>query len=125
MALGISRTGRVVTAAAVVMSISFAALIAAEVSFMRMFGLGLTLAILTDATLVRMVLMPAFMRIMGEWNWWSPRWLTRLHDRFGIDDGHGAREEAPASQPPQRTGATTVARSVHLTREPFGPGCRV
>jgi RND superfamily putative drug exporter len=121
VALGISRTGRVVTAAAVVMSISFAALIAAEVSFMRMFGLGLTLAILTDATLVRMVLVPAFMRMMGEWNWWSPRWLTRLHDRFGLDEGNGA----PASQPPQRTGATTVARSVHPTREPFGPGCRV
>ncbi|TQR82673.1 MMPL family transporter [Mycobacterium hodleri] len=125
VALGISRTGRVVTAAAVVMSISFAALIAAEVSFMRMFGLGLTLAILTDATLVRMVLVPAFMRMMGEWNWWSPWWLTRLHDRFGLDDGHDARHEAPASRPPQRTGATTVARSVHPSREPFGPGCRV
>jgi RND superfamily putative drug exporter len=121
VALGIAHTGRVVTAAAVVMSISFAALIAAEVSFMRMFGLGLTVAILTDATLVRMVLVPAFMRMMGEWNWWSPRWLTRLHDRFGLDEGNGA----PASQPPRRTGATTVARSVHPTREPIGPGCRV
>ena len=125
MALGISRTGRVVTAAAVVMSISFAALIAAEVSFMRMFGLGLTLAILTDATLVRMVLVPAFMRMMGEWNWWSPRWLTRLHDRFGLDDGHGARAEAPTPHHQHHIGATTVASSVHLTREPFGPGCRV
>ncbi|MDT5260745.1 MAG: putative drug exporter of the superfamily, partial [Mycobacterium sp.] len=56
VALGLARTGRVVTAAAVVMSISFAALIAAQVSFMRMFGLGLTLAVLADATLVRMVL---------------------------------------------------------------------
>src|SRR6476659_7521998 len=64
VALGIARTGRVVTAAAVVMSISFAALIAAQVSFMRMFGLGLTLAILVDATLVRMVLLPAFMHVM-------------------------------------------------------------
>ena len=121
VALGISRTGRVVTAAAVVMSISFAALIAAEVSFMRMFGLGLTLAVLTDATLVRMVLMPAFMRVMGEWNWWAPRWLTRLHERFGLDEGDGAA----ASQPHQRIGATTVASSGHHTREPFGPGCRI
>ena len=84
---GIARTGRVVTAAALVMSISFAALIAAQVSFMQMFGLGLTLAILADATLVRMVLLPAFMHVMGERNWWSPRWLTKLHDRIGIDDG--------------------------------------
>ena len=53
VALGLARTGRVITAAALLMSISFAALIAAEVSFMRMFGLGLTLAVLVDATLVR------------------------------------------------------------------------
>jgi putative drug exporter of the RND superfamily len=87
VALGIARTGRVVTAAAVVMSISFAALIAAQVSFMRMFGLGLTLAILVDATMVRMVLLPAFMHAMGEWNWWAPKWMTKLHNRIGIEDG--------------------------------------
>ena len=68
------------------MSISFAALIAARVSFMRMSGFGLTLAILADAMLVRMVLLPAFMHVRGERNWWSPRWLTRLHGRVGIDD---------------------------------------
>jgi len=87
VALGIARTGRVVTAAAVVMCISFAALIAAQVSFMRMFGLGLTLAILVDATLVRMVLLPAFMHAMGKWNWWAPKWMSRIHERFGIEDG--------------------------------------
>jgi len=92
VALGIARSGRVVTAAAVVMSISFAALIAAQVSFMRMFGLGLTLAILVDATLVRMVLLPAFMHVMGEWNRWAPKWMTKLHDRFGIEDGLVAKQ---------------------------------
>ncbi|MGE0215872.1 MMPL family transporter [Mycolicibacterium sp.] len=86
VALGLARTGRVVTAAALVMSISFAALIAAQVSFMRMFGLGLTLAVLVDATLVRMVLLPAFMHVLGRWNWWAPRPLTRLHARFGISE---------------------------------------
>src|SRR4029077_13253777 len=60
VALGLARTGRVGTAAALVMSISFAAFIAAHVSFMRMFGVGLTLAILVDATLVRILLVPAF-----------------------------------------------------------------
>ncbi len=59
IALGLARTGRVITAAALVMSISFAALIAAQVSFMRMFGVGLTLAVLVDATLIRMMLVPA------------------------------------------------------------------
>ncbi|KAA0095348.1 MMPL family transporter [Mycolicibacterium sp. P1-18] len=96
VALGLARTGRVITAAALVMSISFAALIAAEVSFMRMFGVGLTLAVLVDATLVRMVLVPAFMHVMGGWNWWAPRPLVWLHQRIGISEsgsahGHEAR----------------------------------
>ncbi|MEB3981289.1 MMPL family transporter [Mycobacterium sp. 663a-19] len=87
VALGVARTGRVITAAALVMSMSFAALIAAHVSFMRMFGLGLTLAVAADATLVRMVLVPAFMHVMGRWNWWAPKPLARLHERFGIGEG--------------------------------------
>jgi uncharacterized membrane protein YdfJ with MMPL/SSD domain len=90
VALGLARTGRVVTAAALVMSISFAALIAAQVSFMRMFGVGLTLAVLADATLVRMVLVPAFMHLLGRWSWWAPRPLMWLHERFGISESHSA-----------------------------------
>ncbi|MGV0745402.1 MMPL family transporter [Mycolicibacterium sp. XJ870] len=86
VALGLARTGRVVTAAALVMSISFAALIAAQVAFMRMFGLGLTLAILVDATLVRMLLVPAFMHLLGRWNWWAPAPLARLHRRIGFSE---------------------------------------
>lgn len=84
VALGLARTGRVITAAALIMSISFAALIAAQVSFMRMFGVGLTLAVLADATLVRMLLVPAFMHIMGRFNWWAPKRLTRVRKRFEI-----------------------------------------
>ena len=84
VALGLARTGRVITAAALIMSISFAALIAAQVSFMRMFGVGLTLAVLSDATLVRMVLVPAFMHVMGRANWWAPSWVSRLRKRSGI-----------------------------------------
>ncbi len=87
VALGVARTGRVITAAALVMSLSFAALIAAHVSFMRMFGLGLTLAVAADATLVRMVLVPAFMHVMGRWNWWAPKPLVWLHGRLGISEG--------------------------------------
>lgn len=92
VALGVARTGRVITAAALVMSMSFAALIAAHVSFMRMFGLGLTLAVIADATLVRMILVPAFMHVMGRWNWWAPRPLVWLHEKFGISEG-GAPEQ--------------------------------
>ncbi|MCV7056098.1 MMPL family transporter [Mycolicibacterium gilvum] len=102
VALGIAHTGRVITAAALIMSISFAALIAANVSFMRMFGLGLTLAVLVDATLVRMVLVPAFMHLMGGVNWWAPRFLTRIHRRLGFSDDPPTHQRAhPTEQTEQ------------------------
>ena len=87
IALGVAHTGRVITAAALIMAISFAALMAAQVSFMRLFGFGLTVAVLVDATLVRMLLVPAFMHMLGKANWWAPEWLARLHDRFGLSEG--------------------------------------
>jgi RND superfamily putative drug exporter len=91
----------VVTAAALVMSISFAALIAAHVSFMRMFGVGLTLAVVVDATVVRMVLVPAFMHVLGHWNWWAPTWLARLHERFGISEGPQIDEVSQTATVPE------------------------
>jgi uncharacterized membrane protein YdfJ with MMPL/SSD domain len=87
VARGLAGTGRVITAAALVMSISFAALFGAHVQFMRMLGLGLTLAVLVDATLVRMVLLPASMHMLGRWNWWAPKPLVWLHDRIGLREG--------------------------------------
>ncbi|AFM18708.1 putative RND superfamily drug exporter [Mycolicibacterium chubuense NBB4] len=99
VALGLARTGRVVTAAALLMSISFAALIAAKVAFMRMFGVGLTLAIIADATLVRMLLVPAFMHLLGRWNWWAPRPLAWLHARIGISEA--PEDTSPVSPPAQ------------------------
>ena len=107
VALGLARTGRVITAAALLMSISFAALISAQVSFMRIFGLGLTLAVLVDATLLRMLLVPAFMHVFGRLNWWAPRPLARLHDqltmsrfnRFARASNHG-QADAPNQQLP-------------------------
>lgn len=93
VAAGVARTSRVITAAALVMSIAFAALSASQVSFMRMFGVGLTLAVLVDATLVRMILVPAVMHILGLANWWAPKPLARLHERFGISEA-GAHSPA-------------------------------
>ena len=89
VAAGLGRTGRLVTAAALLMAIVFAALATGKVSFMQMFGTGLTLAVLMDATLVRAVLVPAFMRLAGRANWWAPRPLARWHARYGL-------AEAPA-----------------------------
>jgi uncharacterized membrane protein YdfJ with MMPL/SSD domain len=108
VARGLARTGRVVTAAALVMSISFAALIAAQVSFMRMFGVGLTLAVLVDATLVRMLLVPAFMHVLGRWNWWAPRPLARLHDKFGISES--GDDLIPPSEKIQRDAVSAAER---------------
>ncbi|WNF00870.1 MMPL family transporter [Streptomyces luomodiensis] len=98
VARGLARTGPVVTAAAAIMTISFAALIAAQVSNMRMLGFGLMVVVLVDATLVRMLLVPAFMKMLGRANWWAPRRLRAWHDRWAIsDDGAVApvRTEVP------------------------------
>jgi RND superfamily putative drug exporter len=101
VALGLGRTGRIVTAAAVLMSIVFAAIADAHISFMMLFGTGLTLAVLMDATIVRGILVPAFMRLAGRWNWWAPRPLARLHDRFGLSE-EGSHQ--PAADVPEPAG---------------------
>ncbi len=109
VALGLARTGRVVTAAALLMAISFAALIAAQVAFMRMFGVGLTLAVLADATLVRMLLVPAFMHVLGRWNWWAPKPLARLHERIGLSEA--GDEVPPTAQKRERVAASVADTS--------------
>ncbi|MCU1658506.1 MAG: rane protein, partial [Pseudonocardiales bacterium] len=98
VALGLGRTGRIVTAAALLMAIVFAAIANARVSFMMLFGTGLTLAVLMDATIVRGVLVPAFMRLAGRWNWWAPKPLARLHQRFGLAESP-ADLAAPSRDP--------------------------
>ncbi|NEW27223.1 MMPL family transporter [Nocardia cyriacigeorgica] len=84
VAVGIARSGRVITAAAALMAVVFAAVISSDLSLLRAFGLGLTLAVLVDATLVRLVLVPAFMRVAGTWNWWAPRRLRPALDTFAL-----------------------------------------
>jgi RND superfamily putative drug exporter len=93
VALGLGRTGRIVTAAALLMAIVFAAMAGSKVSFMMLFGTGLTLAVLMDATVVRGTLVPAFMKLAGRWNWWAPAPLARLHARFGLSEAPSAPAE--------------------------------
>jgi RND superfamily putative drug exporter len=111
VALGVARTGRVVTAAALLMSIAFAALMAAQVSFIRMFGVGLTVAVLVDATLVRMLLVPAFMRVLGKVIWWAPKPLARLYDRLGISEAYGPVDVRPATEADDRVVRAIPARA--------------
>jgi RND superfamily putative drug exporter len=94
VAIGLEHTGRIVTAAALVLSIVFIAFATSGVTMIKMFGLGLTIAIVMDATLIRGALVPAFMRLAGEANWWAPRWLRRVHDRIGISESAGPRPES-------------------------------
>jgi putative drug exporter of the RND superfamily len=96
VARGLARTGRGVTAAALLMAVTFASLMVAEVSVMRIFGVGLPLAVVVDATLVRMLLLPASLRLLGRVNWWVPPPLARLHQRFGFS------ESADQPEPSQR-----------------------
>lgn len=86
VAMGLEKTGRIVTAAAALLAVVFIAFATSGITFIKMFGIGLALAVIMDATLIRGVLVPAFMRLAGEANWWAPAPLRRLHDRFGISD---------------------------------------
>jgi RND superfamily putative drug exporter len=83
---GLQNTGRVITSAALLMVIVFACFAAARIGNIEQIGLGLTVAVLIDATIVRCLLVPATMTLLGRWNWWAPRWLTRLHERIGLSE---------------------------------------
>jgi RND superfamily putative drug exporter len=84
VAAGLASTGRLITAAALVLAITFAAFATSGMSFMKLMGVGLALAIVMDATVVRALLVPAIMRLAGEANWWAPAPLRRLQARWGI-----------------------------------------
>lgn len=83
-AVGLQRSGPLITAAGVILAASFAAYATSGVTWLQMLGIGLAVAILVDATLIRAVLLPAFMRLAGAANWWAPGPLRRLHDRIGL-----------------------------------------
>lgn len=83
---GIKKTGAVFTSAALLLAIVFAGLIASKVSIIQMAGLGIVLAILMDATLIRSALVPALMSMMGKANWWAPGFLRRFHEKFHLSE---------------------------------------
>ena len=102
VALGLERTGRIVTAAALLLSVTFFAFATSGVSFIVMFGLGLGIAVLMDAFVIRGTLVPALMKLAGEANWWAPGPLRRLHARIGIREasrpGAGPRRRPSPSR---------------------------
>jgi RND superfamily putative drug exporter len=86
VATGLERTGRIVTAAALLFSIAIGAFVTSQMIFIKELGLGTALAVLIDATIVRALLVPSLMRLLGHWNWWAPRPLRRLHARIGLSE---------------------------------------
>jgi RND superfamily putative drug exporter len=90
VAVGLARTGAVVTAAAVLLAVAIGAFVTSEVLFIKQIGVGVALGVLMDALVVRALLVPSLMALLGPWNWWSPRPLRLLHDRIGL------REESAA-----------------------------
>jgi putative drug exporter of the RND superfamily len=93
VALGLERVGRIVTAAAILISLVFLGFLASDITFMKAFGIGLPLAVIVDATLVRGFVLPAAMKVLGDANWYAPEFLRRLHDRWGLDEGGSARSK--------------------------------
>jgi RND superfamily putative drug exporter len=99
VAAGLERTGRIVTAAALLISVIFLAFATSQITFIKLFGVGLALAVLMDAFVIRATLVPAFMRLAGSANWWAPRPLRRLHERIGMHEG----ERSPDGGEPGET----------------------
>ncbi|HEV3376617.1 MAG TPA: MMPL family transporter [Thermoleophilaceae bacterium] len=87
VAVGLERTGRIVTAAALLFSVAVGAFATSELIFIKELGIGTALAVLIDATIIRALLVPSLMKLLGDWNWWAPRPLARLHARFGLREG--------------------------------------
>ncbi len=84
VAVGLERTGRIVTAAAILLAVVFIAFATSKVSIIKLIGLGQALAVIVDAFLIRATLVPAFMRLAGRANWWAPRRLRRVYLRYGV-----------------------------------------
>jgi uncharacterized membrane protein YdfJ with MMPL/SSD domain len=87
VAIGLERTGRIVTAAAVLFAVAMLAFATSKIIFIKENGVGTALAVLIDASIIRALLVPALMELLGKWNWWAPAPLRRLHERIGISEG--------------------------------------
>ena len=99
VAAGLQRTGGIITAAALLIVVVFAGFAMGQVLGIKMLGFGLALAVVVDATIVRTVLVPATMKLLGDWNWWAPAPLRRLHDRFGLREAPSAPVARPRPEP--------------------------
>jgi RND superfamily putative drug exporter len=101
--VGLQRSGRIITSAALILVVVFVGLLAGQLLLVKELGTALIVAVVIDVTLVRLLLVPATMTLLGEWNWWAPAPLRRLHARLGL------REDADVAEPPAPAPATAPA----------------
>jgi len=94
VAIGLERTGRIVTAAALLFAVAMFAFATSKIIFIKEFGVGTALAVLIDASIIRALLVPSLMELLGKWNWWAPKPLRRLHERFGVSETELPEPEA-------------------------------
>jgi len=94
VAIGLERTGRIVTAAALLFAVAVGAFATSKIVFIKENGIGIALAVLIDAFIIRALLVPSLMELLGRWNWWAPRPLRRLHDRWRFGE-EATAETAP------------------------------
>jgi uncharacterized membrane protein YdfJ with MMPL/SSD domain len=89
VSIGLERTGRIVTAAALLFAVAVGAFVTSEIAFIKQIGVGIALIVLIDATIIRALLVPSLMQMLGSWNWWAPRPLRRLHAKLGVSEPPG------------------------------------
>ena len=94
VAIGLERTGRIVTAAALMFAVAIGAFATSQIIFIKQNGVGTALAVLIDASIIRALLVPSLMELLGKWNWWAPAPLRRLHERWGISETAEASSSA-------------------------------
>jgi len=123
VARGLARTGRIITSAALILVVVAGSFAFTNLVLVKAVGLGLALAIVIDATLIRSLLVPATMRVLGHWNWWAPRWLDRAILRVedvlgsieppGSHRHHGDQNQDPGAGPaPEGQGQDPAVRLV-------------
>ncbi|MGW1177323.1 MMPL family transporter [Kitasatospora sp. NPDC002543] len=111
VALGLEKTGRVMSAGALLIGTVFVTFASSGLTLLKLLGVGLALAVVVDATLVRGLLVPAFMRLAGRANWWAPGPLRRLHDRFGLSEHSEEIPEEYRDRPDPIAGRAPAERS--------------
>ena len=118
IASGLQRTGGVITSAALLLIIVIGLFSLSSITFIKLLGVGMIVALILDATLVRMLLVPAVMRLVGDANWWAPGPLRRFYARHGIHEDDGPAPGAVQAPAPEPVGTSDTAQSQSPAKSP-------